>query len=160
MALLTLRNSMSGALIYAAGDGGAALLTGEFQWPRLLGMMLVGGLLYAIEIPAYFSWLARRFGGSDLRNRILRALLAQAFFNPLWIARHIALIYCVSGRFAELGWQLLNIGLASFLRIVPLAFAANYLIQNYIPLRWRFFYSAVFSATMAVYYAMSEAFFG
>lgn len=160
MALLTLRNGVSGALIYAAGDSGAALLTGEFQWPRLLGMMLVGGTLYAIEIPAYFGWIARRFRRGDLRGRLLRALLAQAFFNPLWIARHIALIHCVSGRIAELDWHLLHIGWVSFVRIVPAAIAVNYLIQNHIPLRGRFFCSAVFSALMAVYYAMSETFFG
>ncbi|MCL7421886.1 MAG: hypothetical protein M8364_13385 [Methylobacter sp.] len=160
MRLLTLRNSLSGALVYATGDSIAALLTGEFQVARLIGMLLLGGTLYAIEIPAYFAWLERRFGRRDYAGRIKRALMAQAFFNPLWIARHLALIHCFSGRFADVQWHLLNVGLASFVRIVPVGLVANYVIQHFIPLRWRFPASAVFSASMAVYYALSERFFG
>jgi hypothetical protein len=42
---------------------------------------------------------------------------------------------------------------------MPVALAANYLIQNRLALRWRVM-SAGFSAIMAVYYAMSEVWFG
>ncbi|WAK03773.1 hypothetical protein [Methylobacter sp. YRD-M1] len=160
MRLLMLRNSLSGAMVYSTGDSIAALLTGDFQVSRLIGMLLLGGTLYAIEIPAYFAWLERRFGHQDALCRIGKALMAQAFFNPLWIARHMALIHCFSGRFDLVQWHLLSVGLASFVRIAPIGFAANYMIQHFIPLRWRFPASAAFSASMAVYYALSVKFFG
>ncbi|GAB4255236.1 MAG: hypothetical protein Kow0065_03090 [Methylomicrobium sp.] len=155
----TLRNAGTGALIYASGDSVAAWLSGEFQLTRSIGMLLIGGTLYAIEIPTYFAWLDRRFGGGAWRARIERALLAQAFFNPLWIARHLAWIFCVSGRYADIGWSLLSVAWTSFVNIAPFAIAVNYLIQNHIPLHWRFLCSALFSAAMAVYYASSERLF-
>ncbi|MBU6122913.1 hypothetical protein [Hymenobacter siberiensis] len=51
---LQLGNHVRGFLIYAAGDTAAALLLHQFSWLRLLGMALVGGLLYSTEVPAYF----------------------------------------------------------------------------------------------------------
>jgi hypothetical protein len=157
--LLTKRNSLHGAIIYSLGDSCAALLTGEFQVSRLVGMMLLGGSLYAIEIPLYFAWLKNRFDKQSLVNGIKRALLAQAFFNPLWIARHLAFINFFSGQFAAIQWNLIGIGLDSFMQILPVTLLVNYVIQNFIPHSWRFFASAVFSTVMAIYYALSEVLF-
>lgn len=151
---------MHGALIYGLGDGCAALLSGQFQLSRLLGMMLLGGTLYALEIPWYFAWLEHRFNKPGSAHAVSRALLAQAFFNPLWIARHIAFISCFSGQFAAIGWSLLGVGMDSFMYAAPFALPANYAIQNFVPYRWRFAASATFSAAMAVYYGLSEALFG
>jgi len=157
--LLNKRDSFSGALIYGFGDTAASLLTNEFQTSRMLGIMLLGGTLYAYEIPRYFAWIERNIKPSNVWGRFTRALLAQAFFNPLWIARHLALIYFFSGRYSDIDWNLLGIGLDSFVRIVPFALCANYIIQNRIPLSWRFLCSALFSSSMAFYYALSEVFF-
>ena len=66
----------------------------------------------------------------------------------------------MSGRFDEIGWNLLAVGTTAFLLNMPVALLANYLIQNRLPLRWRVLGSASFSAIMAVYYAMSEVWFG
>jgi len=158
--ILTRRDSLHGAIIYASGDSCAALLTGEFQLSRLIGMILLGGTLYAVEIPRYFTWIERRFNKQGLSNGIKRALLAEAFFNPLWIARHIAFINFFSGQFAALQWNLIDIGVDSFLHILPLALLANYVIQNLVPFTWRFLASAVFSALMAIYYALGKVLFG
>jgi hypothetical protein len=157
--LLTKRNSLHGAIIYSLGDSCAALLTGEFQVSRLVGMMLLGGSLYAIEIPLYFAWLKHRFDKQSFVNGIKRALLAQAFFNPLWIARHLAFINFFSGQFAAIQWNLIGTGLDSFMQILPVTLLVNYVIQNFIPHSWRFFASAVFSTVMAIYYALSEVLF-
>ena len=42
---------------------------------------------------------------------------------------------------------------------IPVSLIANYLIQNKVRLDWRFISSALFSALMAVYYALSETIF-
>jgi len=47
----------------------------------------------------------------------------------------------------------------SFVANIPISFVANYLIQNKFKLPWRFMASAIFSALMAIYYAMSETIF-
>ena len=159
LSLLTRRDSFYGAMIYVTGDSVAAILTHEFKISRMIGMMLLGGTLYAIEIPWYFAWIERYFDNKCYWGRIKRALFAEAFFNPLWIARHIALIKCFSGQYADLQWNLLSIDWASFVQIAPFAIVINYFIQNLIPLAWRFLASAVFSALMAVYYALSEVLF-
>ncbi|MGR9116569.1 MAG: hypothetical protein ACU85E_12445 [Gammaproteobacteria bacterium] len=159
MTLLNKRDSLHGALVYGAGDSAAALMADEFQFSRMIGMMILGGSLYAIEIPCYFAWIERRIKPSSVINRITRALLAQAFFNPIWIARHILLIKCFSGRFSDIHWQLIGFGFDAFEHIFPFAFCVNYAIQNFIPLAWRFLASALFSASMAFYYALSEVLF-
>jgi len=64
-----------------------------------------------------------------------------------------------SNQIGELSWSLIRIGSLSFLVNIPLSIIANYVIQNKIRLRWRFFSSAVFSALMAIYYALSVVFF-
>lgn len=154
------QNAVRGGLIYATGDSIATLIGGEWLLPRALGIMLLGATLYATEIPAYFRWLETRFGGRRRGNAVSKALLAQAFFNPLWIARHLAFIRLFSGRWTEIDWHLLVIGLDSFLHIVPIGLLMNYLIQNGVPLRWRFLASALYSALTAIYFALSEVWFG
>lgn len=154
------RTALRGGLIYAAGDTIATLIVGEFSPPRALGLLLVGATVYATEIPSYFRWIHSRFGLPGRWNSLKRALLAQAFFNPLWIARHLLFIRLFSARWSELNWQLLSIGLDSFLHIVPVGLLMNYLIQNRVPLTWRFLASAAYSALMAIYFALSEVWFG
>lgn len=154
------RTALRGGLIYAGGDTIATLIGGELLIPRALGVLIVGATLYATEIPSYFRWIDRRFGRPSQWNPLKKALLAQAFFNPLWIARHLLLIRLFSARWGEIDWHLLSIGLDSFLHIVPVGLMMNYLIQNKVPLAWRFLASASYSALMAIYFALSEVWFG
>lgn len=148
-------------LVYGGGDSIAMLITGQFDLLRLLGMTLVGTLLYAPEIHGYFGWLARRFPPTPrAAQRWQRAVLAWLWFNPLWIARHALFIRLFSGRPQDIDLSLLTLGLQSFLVNLPVALSANYLIQNHVTLRWRLLASAGFSAVMAIYYAMSEVWFG
>lgn len=153
-------NIIRGAIIYSSGDLIAALLLGEFSILRLLGMMILGGTLYALEIPNYFAWIERKTKAIvGLKKTLAKTYLAILYFNPLWIARHLLFIKLFSGNFSEINLSLLKIAGLSFLVNIPISFVANYLIQNKVNLDWRFLASAIFSALMAIYYALSEVIF-
>jgi len=154
------QNILKGALIYSAGDTIAALLLGEFSWYRLLGMVLVGATFYAFEIPNYFDWIVKKTQFlTGIKATLTKTLLAIFYFNPLWIARHLLFIKLFSGQFEAIGFNLLEIAFWSFLVNIPISYIANYIIQNRFKLNWRFLGSAVFSALMAIYYALSETLF-
>jgi hypothetical protein len=153
-------NIIQGGLIYALGDSVAALITDDFDWYRMVGIMIIGATLYAFEIPNYFKWIDRKIQGNNtFKSASQRALLAMLYFNPLWIARHILLIRLFTASTADIGWNLLVIGGISFLVNIPVSFFANYLIQNKINLKHRFIASAIFSGIMAVYYSLSDVLF-
>ncbi len=158
--IFTKQNILKGALIYSAGDSIAALLVGEFMWIRLFGMMLLGATLYAFEIPNYFKWIDKKT--KNLRGLKLtgaKTALAVAYFNPLWIARHLFFIKLFSINFDAINSSLIIIAFWSFLINIPISIIANYIIQNKIKLDWRFISSAIFSGLMAIYYALSETLF-
>jgi hypothetical protein len=154
------KDSIRGALIYAAGDTIASLLLHEFLWTRLGGMMVIGATFYALEIPNYFRWIDTKVSGlQGFRQSMVKTGLAVLYFNPLWIARHLVFIRIFSGQMTEISWEILQISSWSFLVNVPISLGANYLIQNKIILKYQFLASAVFSALMAVYYAFSIVMF-
>lgn len=156
----SLLDVVRGVLIYSSGDTVASLILSEFSVTRLLGMMLIGGTVYAFEIPNWFRWIDGRTSRlKGVGRSFARTGLALLYFNPLWIARHLLFIQIVSLNFSGIGWELLRTALYSFSVNIPIAGAANYIIQNRIPLKYRFFASAVFSSLMAVYYALSRAIF-
>jgi hypothetical protein len=130
------------------------------MWSRLLGLALVGATLYAFEIPNYFNWIEQKV--KDLegwKRATLKTGLAILYFNPLWIARHLFFIRLFSGGLEQLSWGLLEVAALSFLANIPISLAGNFVIQNWIRVRWRFLASAIFSALMAIYYALSEMLF-
>lgn len=148
-------------LVYGAGDLAATSILGTPQLLRALGIGLVGAVLYAPEIRAYFAWIERRFAHQPQHcGRWQRAALGWLWFNPLWIARHTWLLRLLEGRIADLHTGVLLTGAFSFVCNAPLALTANYLIQNRLAPPHRVVGSAVFSAMMAVYYAWSEVWFG
>lgn len=154
------QNILKGALIYSAGDSIAAILLDEFSFYRLLGMMLIGATFYAFEIPNYFDWIVKKTQFLEgFRATFSKTMLAIVYFNPLWIARHLLFIKLFSGQFEAIGFDLLEIAFWSFLVNIPISFVANYIIQNRFKLKWRFLGSAIFSAIMAIYYALSETIF-
>ena len=158
--LYTRSNVIRGALIYSAGDTIAALLLNEFSWVRLLGMVLIGATVYAFEIPNYFKWIEKitsRISGYKLS--LAKTSLAIAYFNPVWIFRHLIFIKLFTDHLDQIDISLFQIALWSFLVNIPISFMANYVIQNKVHLNWRFLASAIFSALMAIYYAMSETIF-
>lgn len=123
-------------------------------------MVLIGATLYAFEIPNYFSWIVKKTNKlKGLKLTLTKTTLAIAYFNPLWIARHLLFIKLFSGNLNDINMHLLVIALWSFLANIPISFIANYIIQNKIHLNWRFLASAIFSALMAIYYALSETIF-
>ena len=149
-----------GLLIYASGDSIASIIQGQFIISRLLGMMIIGATIYALEIPNYFRWIDRRVPPQKgYENTLKRTALAILYFNPLWIARHLLFIKIITGTWDGISWHLLYLGLMSFLVNIPISLVANFFIQNKIKLSWRFVASAIFSALMAIYYALAELLF-
>ncbi|PKV51736.1 hypothetical protein ATE84_3834 [Aquimarina sp. MAR_2010_214] len=123
-------------------------------------MILVGATIYAFEIPNYFSWIDRKAANlNGVKKTLAKTGLAIAYFNPLWIFRHLAFIKFFSGNYEQINNNVLLIAFWSFLANILISFVANYLIQNKIRLDWRFMASAIFSALMAIYYALSETIF-
>lgn len=146
--------------MYALGDAVAMLILGKFNILQMLGMMLLGGTLYALEIPAYFAWIARKTAHiQGWRGQLLRAVLAWLYFNPLWIARHLAFAKFFGGAWNEISSALLPIAVSSFLWGLPISLTGNFIIQNYVPERHRFLASGIFSGLNAVYYALSATLF-
>jgi hypothetical protein len=151
---------LRGALIYPLGDALAMWIHGPFVWTRVLGLALVGGTLYAWEVGAAFRWIDRRVPHDGSRAAGLRrALMAVAYFNPLWIARHMLFLKVFAGQGAAVTWSLLATGTRSFVVNIPLALLGNYAIQNAVPRGARFAASAAFSGFLAVYYALSAVWF-
>ncbi len=156
----TKANILRGAIIYSSGDLIASILLGEFSIYRLIGMIVLGATLYALEIPNYFAWIEVKTKDiSGIKKTLTKTGLAILYFNPLWIARHLLFIKLFSGNFNQIDLNLLKIAWFSFLVNIPISFVANYLIQNKVILNWRFLASAIFSALMAIYYALSEVIF-
>lgn len=154
-------NQIRGLLIYPLGDVTAQLILGGFSLPRTLMLALAGCFIYSWEINKWFTYI-----NANYKNPFVKTISALVYFNPLWIARHylfieIAIHPHLFLTFTDLWQTILNlvvIGTKSFAgSIIFLSFAANYLIQNKIPLKNRFLSSAIFSALMAVYYALSKA---
>jgi hypothetical protein len=142
------------------GDTIAALIIDQFGWIRLLGIFALGATLYSFEIPRYFRWIEKVISGYQGWKKIaLKTSMALLYFNPLWIARHLFFVYLFSGMMDMISWDLLRIGLLSFAVNIPVSLLANYLIQNKISLKYRFFASAIFSGIMAIYYSMSSVWF-
>ena len=123
-------------------------------------MMLIGATFYAFEIPNYFDWIVKKTQFlKGIKSTLTKTVLAIIYFNPLRIARHLLFIKLFSGQFEAIGYNLLEIAFWSFLVNIPISFIANYIIQNRFKLKWRFLGSAIFSAIMAIYYALSETIF-
>jgi len=154
------KNIIKGAIIYSAGDTIASLILNEFNIVRLLGMILIGATIYAFEIPNYFAWIDKKTSSYKNAKRWLgKTIWAIIYFNPLWIARHLLFIKLFSGNLDQISLDLLRIALLSFITNIPISFVANFIIQNKVHLKWRFFASAIFSALMAIYYALCLSIF-
>lgn len=142
------------------GDTIASLISGDAMILRVLGMFGVGSTLYAFEIRKYFSWIEHRvkeLGG--LKRTMLKTFMALMYFNPLWIFRHLCFVYLFSGNWSLISIALLKSASIAFIFNIPISIMANYIIQNRIPLDYRFWASAVFSGLMAIYYSMSSVWF-
>ena len=149
-----------GGIIYMTGDTIAAFLNHEADLWRSIGIFAVGSTLYAFEIKTYFRWIDKKvnvFGG--LKRIWIKTCLALLYFNPLWIARHLCIVFLVSGKGDQITVSLLQTALTAFLVNIPFSIIANYLIQNKTALEYRFWASALFSGVMAIYYSMSSVWF-
>lgn len=151
------KNIIKGGLIFASGDAIASLIIDDFNFIRLIGMLLTGAFIYAFEIPNYFQWIenvTQRY--SKTSKSVLKVILAVAYFNPVWIFRHMVILKLLSQEgIQSINFQLLYVSLKSFFINLPFALPINFVIQNKIPLQYRFVASALFSAIMAIYYALS-----
>lgn len=158
---LEARDVLTGLIVYPLGDTIGAALVGALDPVRCVGMLLLGGTLYAWEIPACFRWIERRAPGTmaPTRRAVVRTTLALCYFNPLWIARHLAFITLFMGRWDDVNPSLLRTAALSWAVNIPLAVLGNFVIQVALPLKHRFLGSAVFSALMVIYYALCQVWF-
>ncbi len=157
----TRTNILRGAIVYAVGDGVAMLILGKFLIWRMLGMMSIGAVVYALEIPAYFAWISRKTAHVlGWKGALARTALAWVYFNPLWIARHLVFVKLFSGAWSEISSALLLTAWYSFLGSIPISLLGNFVIQNILPEKHRFLGSAIFSGLTAIYYALSSVWFG
>lgn len=156
------RDRIAGLIIYPAGDVLAQLILGEFSFLRIIVLALAGGFVYAWEIPKWFRFIEKRY-----THFFQRTLAAIAYFNPLWIARHLFFITASMTPAilwppnAAVGAFILCViaGTKSFIGAMILSFIGNFIIQNRLSLKYRFIGSSIFSGLMAVYYALSQRFF-
>lgn len=179
----TLINLVIGFTLYPLGDLIAQLIIGEVSAARLLALSLMGGLVYRLEVTAWFRLLdTATFSPASAKHNLARLLLradgaafrlnwlgrtagAWLYFNPLWIARHVFVIAIATTAWSQVQLTTMlaaavAVGAKSFVANLPLSLAGNYLIQERLPLRWRFLGSVVMSAVMAIAYALELAYFG
>ncbi|MBN2682112.1 MAG: hypothetical protein JXR58_06355 [Bacteroidales bacterium] len=152
----SVKDIIIGALVFPAGDLIAAFITGDFCLMRLIGIILVGAIIYAFEIPNFFRWIEKTSSKyKGIKLSIYKTSLSTLYFNPLWISRHMALIMWFSGKSNEISTEIFYQGLLSFIFSLPITLAGNFMVQNMLHFKYRFFGSALFSVVMAVYYALS-----
>jgi hypothetical protein len=150
--------SIKGALVFGMFDAIAAIILGEFSWLRLVGMSLMGATFYAIEIPSFFAWIEEKSHTmKSWQGKLYKTLMTAVYFNPLWVARHMCLIYLLNQQ--KFGWEVMSTAWLSFWYGLPVSLAANYVIQNHITMQYRFLASAIFSGGMVVFYAVSAVYF-
>lgn len=156
--LFSRTESLKGAITFGVFDTIAALILGEFSWLRLVGMSLIGASVYAVEIPSYFAWIqAKSQKMSHTKGNWYKTLMTVAYFNPLWIARHMCFIYLLNQQ--AITWGVLGTAWQSFVYGMPVSVVVNYLIQNKVPMKQRFLISSLFSGCMAIFYAVSAVIF-
>ncbi len=149
---------IKGAITFGVFDTIAAIILGEFSWLRLFGMTLIGGSIYAIEIPSFFAWIENKSKSmSQSGGKWFKTLMTVAYFNPLWIARHMCFIYLLNQQ--SISWDVLGAAWQSFVYGMPVSVVINYLIQNQVPIKHRFLVSSLFSGCMAIFYAVSAVIF-
>lgn len=156
------KNQIRGLLIYPAGDAIAQVILGDLNLIRVLVLSLVGGFIYSFEIGKWFAYIQEKF-----KKPIVKTLLAVLYFNPIWVARHFIFIelainpqvFFNTDTLADKLISILYLSLKSFAGGILFSFIANYLIQNKVALNYRFLLSAMFSALMSIYYALSKAWF-
>jgi len=156
------KNQLRGLIIYPLGDLIAQLILGEVNFYRTGILAIVGCFIYSFEIGKWFGYLEKK-----IKNPFLKTGLAVLYFNPLWIARHFLLIelalhpklFTTGAGFLELLIHSVEAGSRSFAGAILISFLANFLIQNRVPLKNRFLFSAIFSALMGIYYALSKSWF-
>ena len=159
MARIRWQDVVTGGILFTAGDSIGSLIAGDFLYQRMLGMLVIGGSLYAWEIPSYFQHLQRRFNQQGYLNALKRALAAGLFFNPLWVARHMLFIKIFAGQWQTISVDILVLATQTFIYCFPFSLLVNYLIQHVFSLRWRFLVSSIYSALTVIYFALSEQIF-
>lgn len=179
-----IRNSIRGFIVYSIGDLIAQIILHDVSLIRTLGLAIIGASIYAIEIPIWFRIIeTSRFNFKKNRSKknlfyrknsdtdykfssVSKMLLAVLYFNPLWIARHMFFIQLFL--FIEKGGdfkivdtfsKMIPLATMSFLTNIIVVVIGNYIIQNRLKLKYRFIGSAIFSAILAMYYAVSIVLF-
>ena len=154
------KNIISGFFVYSAGDTIATLLMGNFSVGRMIGMACLGAAIYAIEIPNWFMFIDKvEPNKGTLKSKFKRIAMSVAFFNPIWISRHMLFISLFSGKWASVSWNIVGAASMSFMTNIPISIFVNYCIQNKLRPEWRYYASSIYSALMSIVYAMGAVWF-
>ena len=177
-----LLNTIVACLLYPIGDLIGQLILGGFNLERTICITLIGSLLYRFEVPAWFSFIDKLRVSDKIQNRFSlifataaennhplnwlgRTLGSMASFSPLWIARHVFIIYMAThhmqldmGPMEAVG-HFIMVGCKSFLANMPISLAGNYIIQQKLPIQSRFLGSATLSGIFSITYAIEYVFF-
>lgn len=159
--IYTKKDIFWGGVLLVLSDGIAAIATDQLTLTRVVGMFIIGSTLYAFEIPNFFVWIEKITSKhlEGFKRKFVKTIAVVIFFNPIWIFRHFAIIYILLGDFELINQQLFLTASVSYLFNIPISIAGNYIIQNKLPLDWRFVGSSVFSVIMTIYYSLSPAIF-
>ena len=172
-----------GWVLYPSGDLVGQLIMGNFSLPRVLVMMLAGGVVYRFEIPRWFAFIEKKRFKKDGNekfplfkyfvseevdgykfNWLGKTISASIYFNPIWIFRHLLFIALATTPFSdivlgELLGNTIKIATISFFTNLPIAVAGNYIIQQKMSLKYRFLGSAVLTTILNVKYAIEYVHF-
>lgn len=179
-------NLVVGWILYPLGDFIGQCLLGTPSFERTVVIALMGGIIYRFEVPRWFAFLdkirasekrAKAFpfnlflkqeaeeNGKHRLNWLGRTAGAMSYFNPLWIARHVFIIYVTTHHLSiemessKVVMHFVGLGLKSFIVNLPISIIGNYIIQERLPLTYRFAGSATLSGIFAISYALEYWFF-
>lgn len=181
-------NLVVGWILYPLGDFIGQCLLGTLSFERTVVIALLGGIVYRFEVPRWFAFLdkirvsekrAKTFPlnlilkkdadadeeGKHKLNWLGRTAGAMSYFNPLWIARHVFIIYVTTHHLSiemessKVVMHFVGLGVKSFLVNLPISIIGNYIIQERLPLTYRFAGSATLSGIFAISYALEYWFF-
>ncbi|EKE02669.1 MAG: hypothetical protein ACD_20C00347G0006 [uncultured bacterium] len=166
-------------LLYPIGDGLGQLISQEFHPYRVLAITIAALLFYQWEIPLWFKLLDNfKIQQGQLKNsfnfKILlnengklnwlgKTIGAISYFNPIWIARHMFILTLGTTPLILINAQSaisnsLILGLKSFIVNLPLSFIGNYVVQNKLPLNYRFLGSVILTCLFTISYALAYRF--
>lgn len=123
--------------------GGAALIEqaasgNDINWTFVGGMALLGSY-YSQEVFSIYKFVHEHIPADSFKNKVKRVLVTNFTFNPLFFnPRHVALTRLIAGEtFLGAGDTFIR-GLGMWGAALPVTTAVDYLINNKVPMKYKF----------------------